>query len=156
TSYRIMRDADGLSGFTEWGADVPPSVTSRHIDLPVHLIDWVNSRYRVEACNDAGCTPSTTFFVTPQDQRDATGYFKAINTGPNDGFGYSITLSGDGRRMAVGAPNEDSGSTGNPDDDSASASGAVYTFARNGQNLWEFEGYLKSTTLDADDRYGAS
>jgi trimeric autotransporter adhesin len=156
TGYRIMRDVDGQSGFTQWGTELAPSQTIRHIDLPVHLLDWVNSRYRVDACNAAGCTASEVFFLTPQDQRDATGFFKAINTGDNDVFGLSIALSGDGRRMAIGAPREDSGSTGNPDDNSATDSGAVYTFARNAQNLWDFEGYLKSTTLDASDWYGTS
>jgi len=155
TSYRIMRDVDGQSGFSQWGTELPSNLTIRHIDLPVHLLDWVNSRYRVDACNQAGCTPSAAFFLTPQDQRDATGFFKAINTGASDQFGYSIALSGDGRRMAIGAPFEDSGNPGNPADDSLSNSGAVYTFARNAQNLWDFESYLKTTTPDAEDRYGS-
>ena len=84
TSYRIMRDPDGLSGFTQWGDALAPATLLGHIDLPVHLLDWVNSRYRVEACNVVGCTPSTTIFLTPADQRDATGYFKASNTGAGD------------------------------------------------------------------------
>src|SRR5262245_44140187 len=39
TRYRIMRDADGMSGFSQWGTDLLPGQTIRHIDLPVHLVD---------------------------------------------------------------------------------------------------------------------
>ncbi|MBL4633365.1 MAG: FG-GAP repeat protein, partial [Kofleriaceae bacterium] len=54
-------------------------------------------------------------------------YLKASNTGDNDEFGTSISLSGD--TVAVGAPREDSnakGVDGNQNDNSSSSSGAVY------------------------------
>lgn len=56
-------------------------------------------------------------------------YVKASNTGANDKFGYSLSLSGD--TLAVGVPNEASNATGidgNQADNSAPASGAVYVF----------------------------
>ena len=58
-------------------------------------------------------------------------YVKASNTGPNDWFGSSIALSGDGTTLAVGAIHEHSGATGiggNQADTSASNGGAVYLY----------------------------
>jgi hypothetical protein len=156
TSYRIMRDPDGLSGFTQWGDTLEASTLLGHIDLPVHLLDWVNSRYRVEACNVAGCTPSTTIFLAPADQRDATGYFKASNTGAGDLFGYDVALSADGRRMAISAVEEASGVPGTPADDSAPGAGAVYMFSLSAEGLWAFDAYLKAANPDADDHFGVS
>ena len=60
-------------------------------------------------------------------------YLKASNTGGNDRFGYSISLSGD--TLAVGAIREASNATGingNQANNSASSSGAVYVFQRSG------------------------
>ncbi len=54
-------------------------------------------------------------------------YLKASNTGSNDNFGYSVSLSGD--TLAVGAPLESSAATGVNGDQSsnaASGSGAAY------------------------------
>jgi hypothetical protein len=156
TGYRIMRDPDGVSGFTQLGNTFAPSTLYRPVILPVHLLDWVNSRYRVEACNDAGCTPSAAIFLTPADQRDATGYFKATNTGAGDLFGYRVALSADGRRMAVSAVEEASGVPGTPGDDSASGAGAVYVFSHNAVGYWVFDGYLKAAHPGADDHFGGS
>ena len=56
-------------------------------------------------------------------------YLKASNTGAGDRFGWSIAAFGD--RVIVGAPNEDSSSTGvngAGGNDSATNSGAAYVF----------------------------
>lgn len=58
-------------------------------------------------------------------------YVKAPNADAGDRFGAGLALSGDGASLAVGAPIEDSASTllgGNPDDNSAPGSGAVYLY----------------------------
>lgn len=59
-------------------------------------------------------------------------YIKASNTDPADGFGYGVSIAGDGTVLAVGAPGEDSSGRGiNPiqSDNAAADSGAVYVFA---------------------------
>jgi hypothetical protein len=56
---------------------------------------------------------------------------KASNTAALDRFGSSLSLSGDGTQLVVGAPNEDSGATGingNQSDNSRDSSGAVYAY----------------------------
>jgi hypothetical protein len=92
-------------------------------------------------------------------------YLKASNTGGGDLFGVSVSLSGDGNRLAVGANGEDSGAeavktcpcdgTGAEGDESALDAGAVYIFERGG-NGWSQQAYVKSLNPGADDRFGQS
>ena len=56
-------------------------------------------------------------------------YVKASNTGSDDWFGQSVTLSGDGGTLAMGSPNEDSsaaGVNGDQTDNSDTDAGAAY------------------------------
>jgi hypothetical protein len=91
-------------------------------------------------------------------------YIKASNTGrkgvgddiDGDQFGFSISLSGDGNTLAVGAVGEDSSATGINGvqaDDSASGSGAVYVFTKT-RNTWAQQAYLKSSNSEAADLFG--
>ncbi len=94
-------------------------------------------------------------------RRDGTSwaqeaYLKASNTGAIDYFGASVALSGD--TLAVGAFVEDSSATGvggDQADNSASASGAVYIFRRDGSS-WAQQAYLKASNTGAYDRFGYS
>lgn len=81
-------------------------------------------------------------------------YLKASNTGINDHFGDSVALSDN--TLAVGAFAEASRATGvNGDqlDDSASGSGAVYVFVRDGA-AWVQQAYLKASNTETGDRFG--
>ncbi len=75
-------------------------------------------------------------------------YLKASNVGGDDYFGTSVSISGD--LLVVGAPGEDSDSTGvNGDqnnEDSLDA-GAAYVFGRNGTN-WSQQAYLKASNTE--------
>jgi hypothetical protein len=88
-------------------------------------------------------------------------YIKASNAGETDEgdqFGYSISLSGDGNLLAVGAIGEDSaatGSNGNQNDNSAAGSGAAYVFARRG-GAWSQQAYLKAANAGANFLFGYS
>jgi len=85
-------------------------------------------------------------------------YIKASNAGVNDFFGSSISLSGDGTRLAVGSSEEDSNATGIGGDqtnNTASNSGAVYVFSRSG-TTWTQETYLKASNTDSNDEFGFS
>jgi len=95
-------------------------------------------------------------------------YIKASNTGEagatadsfgdGDQFGVSMTLSDDGRTLAIGAISEDSGASGingNQSDNSATSAGAVYVFALTG-NTWAQQAYVKAGNPDAGDLFGYS
>ena len=86
----------------------------------------------------------------------AEAYLKASNTGVNDLFGYSVSLSGD--TLAVGASYERSSATGvngSQSDNSARNSGAVYIFTRSGRT-WSQQAYLKASNTGARDNFGHS
>jgi hypothetical protein len=84
-------------------------------------------------------------------------YIKASNTGASDGFGYDVALTADGNTLAVGAPFEDSNTTGinsTPSDDgNANTSGAAYVFTRS-DGVWTQQAYIKASNTGADDRFG--
>ena len=90
------------------------------------------------------------------DTRSQQAYAKALNTYPNDLFGYTVALSGD--TMVIGAPNEHSSATGvNGDGNNASApfSGAAYVYVRSG-NVWIPQAYLKASNTEVSDAFGTS
>ncbi len=84
-------------------------------------------------------------------------YVKASNTEAGDRFGTSVALSGDGNTLAVGAPLEDSGSTGinNPPDELAVAAGAAYVYTRVA-GTWSQQAYVKASNAEASDNFGKS
>ena len=97
-----------------------------------------------------------------------TAYIKASNAESYDHFacgggnqghsGDSISISGDGSTMAVGAPYESSGArgiNGNQNDNSAYASGAVYVFTRQG-GAWVQQAYVKASNTGQSDHFGSS
>jgi len=85
-------------------------------------------------------------------------YLKASNTESNDQFGYSLVLSDDGNRLAVGAIGEDSnasGINGNQSNNSVFSSGAVYVYSRTGTS-WTQEAYIKASNPGLTDGFGFS
>jgi hypothetical protein len=84
-------------------------------------------------------------------------YVKAANAQANDGFGFSVAISGD--TMVVGARDEDSNQTTITNGDTASgnnsaaSAGAVYVYTRNGAN-WVQQAYLKAPNGEAGDSFG--
>jgi hypothetical protein len=103
-------------------------------------------------------------------KRDGSGnwiqdaYLKASNAEANDQFGYSVAISGS--TIVVGAFGEDSdqttitnnddGQPGDPDNDMASGSGAVYVFKRDAAGDWIQDAYLKASNAEAGDGFGIS
>jgi len=84
----------------------------------------------------APASGATYMFTRMRGIWSPQSYLKASNTGEADRFGSSVSLSRDGATLAVGAPEEDSLSTGvnsKPNEDAdgpgdASGAGAVYVF----------------------------
>lgn len=81
---------------------------------------------------------------------------EASNADPEDYFGQSVSLSGD--LIAVGAPAESSATTtinGDETDNTARSAGAVYVFAREGEN-WIQQAYIKAPNANAGDAFGSA
>ena len=87
-----------------------------------------------------------------------SGPMRAFNPDPGDGFGWSVALSADGGRVAVGAFFESSGAPGvdgDEADDGTPGAGAVYTFLQQDQNLVP-DHYVKASNPSSGDNFGHS
>lgn len=107
-----------------------------------------------QANQDAPISGAAYVFTRTNGVWGQQAYVKASNTGGEDGFGYSVALSGD--RLAVGAFFEDSRATGvggNQADNSATDSGAVYVFKRT-SGVWRQRSYVKASNTAAGDAFG--
>jgi len=152
--YQLLESATPGDPFTQLGDDIVGESIS--LTMPLHLRH--EASYMLRACNVIGCTDSDPVSVVGS-LAEATGYFKASNTGSGDSFGTSVALSGDGNTLAVGASAESSSATGvdgNQADDSAFQAGAVYVFVRDARGQWSQQAYLKASNSDAGDLFGAS
>jgi hypothetical protein len=157
THYRLLENPDGHSGFTQVGGNITGGETSTARDIAVHMHDWVNAMYLVEACNAGGCTGSLEVSATSL-MVDAIGYFKASNSETFDKFGNTVALSADGKTLVVGAPWEDSSATGVNGDQAnnlSTNSGAVYVFRLEGA-AWVPQAYLKASNAEQYDLFGHS
>jgi hypothetical protein len=145
-SLAISRDGNTLAVAAPWEASAATGVNGNQHD------DSIPQAGAVYVFTRAGSTWSQQ------------AYIKASNTGrkgvgddiEGDQFGFSISLSGDGRTLAVGAVSEDSSATGinaDQDNDAAASAGAVYVFARTG-DAWAQQAYLKSSNHEAGDLFG--
>jgi hypothetical protein len=97
-------------------------------------------------------------FIRSDTKWTQQAYVKASNTGANDQFGSSVSLSSDGNTLAVGAKYEGSNATGIDGADEfnlAPNAGAVYVFSRSG-TTWTQQAYVKASNTGADDRFGHS
>ena len=81
--------------------------------------------------NDAGLSGAVYVFTRSGTNWTQQAYVKASNTGEDDFFGASVSLSSDGNTLAVGAYGEDSNAKGIGEDQTnnlAEDSGAVYIY----------------------------
>ncbi|MDC0672206.1 hypothetical protein [Nannocystis radixulma] len=85
-------------------------------------------------------------------------YIKASNPDLLDYFGAAVALSADGRTLAVGARNEDSGAAGingNEADNATKQAGAAYVFLRTGET-WSQQAYVKASNAGEGDVFGTA
>lgn len=143
-TYRLLENPDGVTGYSQIGADLPSTTTTFDHDIAVHLQDWANASYILQSCMAGDCVSSGARFAT--DSRLAIGYFKASNTDFDDNFGQAVAVSDDGNTLAVGAWEEDGVFPG---------SGAVYVFTREA-GVWQGPVYLKASNAGNGDQFGYS
>lgn len=121
TSYQLEYRPRQTGAFNKI-ASFTASTTSTGFSFPLHLYDWTYARYRLAACNSAGCSRSAAVSVSSL-RLEAVGYFKTTNTMSFQQFGADVDLAPDGYNFVAAAPGETVSSTGND-------SGAVYVFRR--------------------------
>ena len=108
--------------------------------------------------NSAKSSGAVYMFQYLNGKWEPNAFLKASNSGAGDQFGYSVSVSGNGQILAVGALQESSnarGINGNQADNSNPLSGAVYVFHRQG-SAWQQKAYLKASNSDALDAFGFS
>lgn len=101
---------------------------------------------------------SAYVFVNKAGQWQQTARLRASNSRTGDAFGERLSLSADGRVLAVSAVNESSaakGRGGEQADATAQASGAVYVYSRQGQR-WDQTDYVKSSRTRTGDQFGSA
>lgn len=106
--------------------------------------------------NSATQSGAAYVFVRDGTTWSQQAYLKASNTGANDQFGNSVSISGN--TAVVGAWQEGSNATGingNQSNNTAGFAGAAYTFVRSG-STWTQQGYLKASNTGASDQFGYS
>jgi hypothetical protein len=106
-----------------------------------------------DSASDAG---AVYVFVRDGTTWSQQAYLKASNTESMDGFGESVSISGD--TVVVGANGEDSKATGidgDQTDNSLQNSGAAYVFVRSG-TTWSQQGYVKASNTGWHDQFGIS
>ena len=106
--------------------------------------------------NSGDNTGAVYVFARNDDAWIQQAYLKASNSDSGDGFGFSVSISGD--TIVVGAIGEDSvanGVNGDQEDNSVFNSGAAYVFVRNGTS-WAQQSYLKASNSNRGDAFGFS
>jgi hypothetical protein len=169
TSYRLLVNPDGNSGYTQVGVDTMS--TNLDIEIPVHFTDWVNAKYMLEAYNGTTLVSTSDAVEILDAMINSIGYFKASNTGGQAAahFGFSVALSGDGNTMAIGSPRESSAAIGVNGDqiydcyadplpiNCAAFSGAVYVYTRNSSGIWgDIPVYIKASNTESSGSFGIS
>jgi FG-GAP repeat len=98
TFYKLYENANGASGFVQVGGNL--SGTQYDHAIAVHLFDWPNARFMLEACNAGGCTASSE--VTALNlMLPAIG---KIQKTTEISFGNNLAISADGNTLAVNSP----------------------------------------------------
>src|SRR4051812_25729980 len=121
--YQLEYRAHQTGSFVKQGGDYPASSTSTHFTFPLHLYDWTYARYRLAACNSAGCSRSAEVSVSTL-RRDAVGYFKSSTPMQGAALGAGVDLAADGYTVAATAPGENTYTSSTH----TYAGGAVYVF----------------------------
>jgi hypothetical protein len=146
TWYQLEYRAHQTGAYVQVGDDFPAKATSTHFSFPVHLYDWTYARYRLAACNDAGCSRSAAVSVSGL-RRDAVGYFKSSQPESEAMFGATGDLSPDGYNFVAAAPNE-----GATETSGYLYGGAAYVFRRGSDGKWfqraRFDVHNKSNAMD--------
>ncbi|CZF85665.1 FG-GAP repeat protein [Grimontia marina] len=127
-SYTLCRKDESQDGNC---AKLGETTNDTSLTLSLAPLENYLSEFFVLAENSTDKTPSVDQPLPPEQLTKMINYIKASNTGVNDNFGYSVSLSKDGNTLAVGAYGESSNGTSEENDDMPTA-GAVYVYRFDG------------------------
>jgi hypothetical protein len=136
--YQLEIKVHEKAQFVQIADDFDASVTWTSYRFPLHLYFWTPARYRLAACNAAGCTRSEEVPVASL-RRDAVGYFKPAQTVTGARFAADTDMSDDGINFVSAAPGESIAASGG-----SRAGGAIYVFRRLG-GTWTQRARLEPT-----------
>ncbi len=121
-----------LSGYDYFGQSLSLSSDGTTLAVGAYLEDSNATGLDGDQADDSATESGAVYLFTHSAGGwNQQAYLKAGNTGASDSFGWSLSLSGDGQTLAVGALKEDSDATGIGGDqtnDNAPDSGAVYLY----------------------------
>jgi hypothetical protein len=113
-----------------------------------------------EADNSKGGSGCAYIFVRNGTAWTQTTYLKESNLDhPQDAFGSALALSGDGRTLAIDAPDEDgliggiNGRQYSGKENQDTSNGAIYVFVNN-NGTWSQQAYIKSSNPHPNDLFG--
>jgi hypothetical protein len=163
--YRLLEKLKGKKSYLPV-ARIDDTNTSSYEYTPA-LIALVGATYVLEACvSDNQCVWSNPV-ETKRLINKGIGYFKASNVGKGDLFGHSVSLSADGKTLAVGAWQEASDQKGilsgteidsrdiRDSDLQNKNTGAVYIFLLK-NNVWAQQAYITPENVGSKDYFGYS
>ena len=152
-----FRDATGATvlnyaGLKVWDAD--GKILTSHFELAESSSSATGEQHAVRLLVDERDAryPITIDPIAQQAYLKANNSWNGIK-GAGDAFGTSVAVSGE--TVVVGAPGEDSSTTGvnSTADEDASGAGAAYVFVRSG-TTWSQQAYLKASNTGAGDSFG--
>lgn len=160
TYFEIVEDIDGDAGPSgeRVVAQIAAGALSYRMDDAL-LANLANATYRLRTCNPSACSASAPVVLDTSGLNGSIVYVKSSNrTGAGDFFGTAVSLSGDGRVMAVGALAENQLVSGiDPAFTGVTAQrvGAVYVFDRDVSG-WRQSTYVKAGSAIPFAEFGSS
>ena len=159
TGYFKAHNAESTDTF---GYSIALSSNGNILAVGAYAEDGSHTSAVVNPVTDNGEVDSGAVYIFGRDSDGVwtqQAYVKATNTNASDWFGYDISLSDNGKVLAVGAPRESSVATGiggNQADNTTTNAGAVYIYISDGYGTWYFQTYVKASTTDASDLFGSA
>jgi hypothetical protein len=149
--------ADSFGDGDQFGFSVAISDDGSTIAIGAHSEDGngVNGNQNDNSMQLAGAV--YVFNRTPTSWAQ-TAYLKATNPDAGDMFGYSVSLSADGRTLAIGAFDEDGSARviNGPPDNARGGAGAVYIYVKGSAGLWYQQAYMHASNGEGGDSFGVN
>ena len=151
--------ADSFGDGDQFGVSLALSDDGNTLAIGAHSEDGngQNDNQRDNSINSAG---AVYVYNRTGANWAQTAYVKAPNPDGGDMFGYSVSLSADGRTLAVGAFDEDGDVRGaavnGPYNNNRGGAGAVYVFVKGTAGTWIQQGYLHAHNNEGGDSFGVA